>query len=94
MHEKTLEYSFEAILEPPAPLRGQESTLGDFNSYITGDSRERAVLYIHDIKGWTSINARRLADLYAREVGATVYIPDLCGPPPHSHLVPFLPDEQ
>ena len=93
MHEKTLGYSFEAILEPSTPVQGQESTLDGLNKcYITGNSKERAILYVHDIKGWTSINARRLADLYAVEVGATVYIPDLCGPlPTHSPICPPLP---
>ena len=36
-----------------------------------------AIVIIHDLFGWKSPNARLLADHYAKEVDATVYIPDL-----------------
>lgn len=36
-----------------------------------------AILIVHDIFGWTLPNARLLADHYAKEADATVYLPDL-----------------
>ncbi|KAL2152242.1 hypothetical protein VTH82DRAFT_5426 [Thermothelomyces myriococcoides] len=38
-----------------------------------------ALLYVHDILGWTFPNARLLADAYAREAGVAVYVPDFFG---------------
>ena len=32
---------------------------------------------VHDAYGWTFTNARVLADHYANEVDATVFLPDL-----------------
>ena len=34
-------------------------------------------MLIHDIYGWTLPNSRLIADHYAEEVDATVYLPDL-----------------
>jgi hypothetical protein len=34
-------------------------------------------MIIHDLLGWTFTNTRILADHYAEEVDATVYVPDL-----------------
>jgi dienelactone hydrolase len=34
------------------------------------------VLIVHDLLGWTFPNVRLLADHYAREANATVYVPD------------------
>lgn len=36
-----------------------------------------AVLIVHDLFGWNLPNARLLADHYAKEADATVYLPDL-----------------
>ena len=36
-----------------------------------------AILLVHDIFGWTFTNARLLADHFAKEADATVYLPDL-----------------
>ncbi|TKX24386.1 hypothetical protein C1H76_3492 [Elsinoe australis] len=55
---------------------GKETTYADHKVYVTGDNPDRAILYIHDGLGWTFSNARLLADHYAKEVGATVYLPD------------------
>ncbi|KAF2170326.1 hypothetical protein M409DRAFT_64109 [Zasmidium cellare ATCC 36951] len=46
-------------------------------AYKTGSSSDVAILFVHDLVGWKYRNARLLADHYAREVGATVYLPDL-----------------
>ncbi len=56
---------------------GKEGTLNDNKAYITGSNKDVAILLIHDIFGWTLANARLIADHYAKEVGATVYLPDL-----------------
>ena len=57
--------------------KGKETTLAGIKAYVTGDDKDAAVLIIHDVFGWTLNNARLLADHYAEEAGATVYLPDL-----------------
>lgn len=47
--------------------------------YITGDNPDVALLFIADLFGWSFPNVRLLADHFAREVGATVYVPDFFG---------------
>ncbi|GAB1314700.1 Dienelactone hydrolase domain-containing protein [Madurella fahalii] len=37
------------------------------------------ILLVHDLFGWAFANTRLLADAYARETGATVYLPDFFG---------------
>lgn len=56
---------------------GTEGKLGNNNTYVTGSNGDVAILMIHDAFGWTFTNNRVLADHYAREVNATVYLPDL-----------------
>ncbi|KAJ6164961.1 dienelactone hydrolase family protein [Penicillium chermesinum] len=58
---------------------GKETTLNGANAYITGDSQNTAVLILTDFFGYTLSNIRLLADHYATEVNATVYIPDIFG---------------
>ncbi|GKZ67465.1 hypothetical protein AnigIFM50267_001855 [Aspergillus niger] len=58
---------------------GSEITLNGNPTYVTGDSKSAAILMIHDIFGWTLPNARLLADHYAQEANATVYLPDFFG---------------
>jgi dienelactone hydrolase len=55
---------------------GKETTLGDNKAYVTGSSKSAAILIVHDIFGWTFTNARLLADHFAKEANATVYLPD------------------
>jgi dienelactone hydrolase len=57
--------------------KGREMTLSDNTAYVTGSNSEVAVLVIHDLFGWTFPNIRLLADAYAEEADATVYVPDL-----------------
>ncbi len=66
---------------------GRVGTLAANDSYITGDNPDAAVLFIHDLLGWTFPNARLLADHYAKEANATVYVPDFFG----GWVVPFEP---
>jgi hypothetical protein len=56
---------------------GSESVVGNQKCYVTGPKSEVAIMIIHDLFGWTFGNTRLLADSYAVEVGATVYVPDL-----------------
>ena len=58
-------------------LKGVKPTLAGLDCYVTGLSSKIAILLLHDLYGWTFTNTRLLADHYAEEVGATVYIPDL-----------------
>ncbi|OTA98455.1 hypothetical protein M426DRAFT_325957 [Hypoxylon sp. CI-4A] len=55
---------------------GKASKLNDNDVYITGDNPDVAILIVHDALGWTFPNARLLADHYAQEINATVYLPD------------------
>jgi dienelactone hydrolase len=55
---------------------GQESTLVSNPTYITGSDPDAAVLYVHDALGWNFVNARLLADHFAKEANVTVYMPD------------------
>jgi dienelactone hydrolase len=55
---------------------GKEGRLADRDAYISGDSPDRAIMIMHDAFGWTLNNTRLLADIYAKRVGATVYLPD------------------
>lgn len=56
---------------------GKETKLANNDAYVTGTNKDVAVLLIHDVYGWTFGNIRLLADHFAKEVGATVYVPDL-----------------
>jgi len=56
---------------------GKETTLGKNKAYVTGTSKSAAILIVHDIFGWTFTNLRLLADQFAKEANATVYLPDL-----------------
>ncbi len=64
---------------------GRVGKLGNNDAYITGDNPDAAVLYIHDILGWSFTNARLLADHFAAEAGVTVYVPDFFA----GEVVPF-----
>ncbi|MCJ1305803.1 hypothetical protein MMC08_008619 [Hypocenomyce scalaris] len=55
---------------------GRESTLGKNKTYVTGSNKDVAILVVHDVFGWTFPNLRLLADHYAKEADATVYLPD------------------
>jgi dienelactone hydrolase len=57
--------------------KGREATVASNATYVTGSNSEVAILVIHDLFGWTFPNIRLLADAYAEEVNATVYVPDL-----------------
>ncbi|MCJ1246468.1 hypothetical protein MMC30_003675 [Trapelia coarctata] len=55
---------------------GQETTLANYKTYVAGTSKDAAILIVHDVFGWTFQNLRLLADHYAKEADATVYLPD------------------
>ncbi|KAL2834624.1 Alpha/Beta hydrolase protein [Aspergillus pseudoustus] len=59
-------------------------------AYIASDSDSDstlAILIVHDLLGWSFPNVRLLADHYAREANATVYVPDFFG----GETLPFEP---
>jgi dienelactone hydrolase len=58
---------------------GTESTLSNLPTYITGSNPNVAILYIYDALSWRFPNARLLADHFAKEANATVYMPDFFG---------------
>ncbi|KAJ2905609.1 hypothetical protein MKZ38_004903 [Zalerion maritima] len=64
------------IADPPNPNPNPNTT-----------SPKIAIILIHDLLGFTFPNARLLADHYANEVGATVYVPDFFG----GESLPFEP---
>lgn len=55
----------------PSPLPGTTNAV-----YKTGTNPRVAILLIHDLFGWTFNNVRLLADHYAAEADATVFVPD------------------
>ncbi|KAK3065505.1 hypothetical protein LTS18_006216 [Coniosporium uncinatum] len=55
---------------------GSESTFANTKTYVAGSNKDRTVLMVHDVFGWTFPNLRLLADHYAKEANATVYLPD------------------
>ncbi|KAL9043769.1 MAG: hypothetical protein Q9214_003053 [Letrouitia sp. 1 TL-2023] len=55
---------------------GKEESFEAVNTYIAGSNKDAAIIIIHDIFGWTFPNARLLADHFAEEADATVYLPD------------------
>lgn len=60
-----------------AEPKGREEKLAGRDCYVSGSSDAVAIMIIHDLFGWTFSNVRILADHYAAEVNATVYVPDL-----------------
>lgn len=56
---------------------GKHAMLANNDTYVTGTDKNVAVLIIHDIYGWTFPNTRLVADHFAKEIDATVFIPDL-----------------
>ncbi|KAK0619179.1 dienelactone hydrolase family protein [Immersiella caudata] len=63
----------------PTGITSSFPTLPKNPFYITGTNPTAAILLIHDLFGWTFPNLRLLADHYAREANATVYLPDFFG---------------
>ncbi|KAH6850519.1 Alpha/Beta hydrolase protein [Chaetomium sp. MPI-CAGE-AT-0009] len=59
------------VAHPPSTSTSTTTT-GD-------DTTTTAILYVHDLLGWTWRNARLIADALARATGATVYLPDFFG---------------
>lgn len=55
---------------------GRVGKLGSNDAYIVGSNKSVAILIIPDLFGWDFVNVRLLADHYAREVDATVFVPD------------------
>ncbi|KAK5659814.1 hypothetical protein OQA88_1026 [Cercophora sp. LCS_1] len=62
-----------------AKPQGSETTVNGQSCYVTGANPDVAIVVVHDLYGWTFGNTRLLADYYAAEVGATVYVPDFYG---------------
>ncbi|KAF2736451.1 dienelactone hydrolase family protein [Polyplosphaeria fusca] len=58
---------------------GSETKIAGINSYVTGTSKKAAILIVHDIFGWTFTNTRVIADHFAKEADATVYLADFFG---------------
>ena len=46
-------------------------------TYRTGSNPDVAIMLIHDLLSWEFNNTRLLADHFAEEVNATVFVPDL-----------------
>lgn len=60
-----------------AQPQGHETKLADNNCYVAQSTSDVAIILIHDLYGWKFRNTRLLADHYAEEINATVYVPDL-----------------
>ena len=55
---------------------GSESVIEGRPTYITGSDKTTAVLYLTDVFGHKLTNHQLLADTFAKELSATVYVPD------------------
>ncbi|KAH7141804.1 putative hydrolase [Dactylonectria macrodidyma] len=62
-----------------AKTKGRDENVAGLNCYATGSNKDVAIIVIHDLFGWTFENIRILADHFAEEVDATVYVPDCFG---------------
>lgn len=58
---------------------GRVGRLANNDTYIAGNNPNIVILFIADMFGWDFINNRLLADHFAREIRATVYVPDFFG---------------
>lgn len=60
---------------------GKTTKVANLDTYVAGESssKDRAILIISDIFGWTLPNVRLLADQYAQETSSTVFVPDFFG---------------
>lgn len=59
---------------------GRESRIAGLDTYIASiGTTDKCILMIHDIFGWKFNNSRLLADIYAKQLNATVYLPDFFG---------------
>ncbi|KAH9216972.1 dienelactone hydrolase [Leptodontidium sp. 2 PMI_412] len=58
---------------------GSIGKLANNDTYITGSNPDVAILVVHDLLSWNFPNIRLLADHYARETNATIYVPDFFG---------------
>lgn len=67
--------------------KGRTAKLAKYETYIAGDNPDMAVLLVHDAFGWTYPNIRLLADHFAQEIDATVYVPDFFD----GEVLPFEP---
>ncbi|OAA62724.1 hypothetical protein SPI_04264 [Niveomyces insectorum RCEF 264] len=85
--------------------QGRIAKLGPYDAYVAdadananddnGSHHHAALLLIPDVFGWTARNTRLLADHYARETGATVYLVDLFrGHPLDRAAAPALSDDE
>ncbi|KAI1354452.1 dienelactone hydrolase [Xylaria sp. FL0043] len=59
--------------------KGVETKLSNHHCYVTGQNTETAILLVHDLFGWKYPSVHLIADHFAREVNATVYVPDFFG---------------
>ena len=57
--------------------QGKETKVAGQDTYVVGEKSDTAIFIIHDIFSWKLNNTRLIADHFAKEIGATVYLPDL-----------------
>ena len=55
--------------------QGHEEQVAGINIYKTGEGKSAIVIFT-DVFGYSFINARKLADRFAKDTGSTVFIPD------------------
>jgi dienelactone hydrolase len=58
---------------------GKETKINTNATYVAGSNAKVALVVIHDLYGWKWNNLRLLADHFAVEANATVYLPDFFG---------------
>jgi dienelactone hydrolase len=67
---------------------GSVQTIGDRKAYVVGSNKDNALLYLTDVFGYEYNNHRLLADTFAKELPATVYVGDFLEESGFSNLSP------
>ena len=80
LHESSLrimshEYCVTGTIHKGTPT-GTEAIVIDRKAYVAGSNKNTALLYLTDVHGYEYANHRLLADTFAKEIPATVYVGD------------------
>lgn len=81
------EYCVTGAVHTGAPA-GKKETIADRETYVTGSSTKTALIYLTDVFGYGHSNHQLLADTFAKELPATVYVPDFLEESAFSLLTP------
>jgi len=81
------EYCVTGAVHTGTPV-GKTVTITDRETYVTGSDSKTALIYLTDVFGFGHSNHRLLADTFAKEIPATVYLADFLEESAFSLLTP------